>query len=127
MSLKDYLPGDKKNNKTIKVNHPKDHPDVQNIADKKYDKMKKKIFGGVGMLGDNYKKSRKMDAKATKEAKKFMDSVQTMKSKKMSEKMGSFAGGGMSSGQAKIAAKAPPPNKIKCKRFCCSKKRKSKR
>ncbi len=93
MSLKDYLPGDKKNNKTIKVNHPKDHPDVQNIADKKYDKMKKKIFGGVGMLGDNYKKSRKMDAKATKEAKKFMDTVQTMKSKKMSEKMGSFAGG----------------------------------
>ena len=94
MSLKDYLPGDKKNNKTIKVNHPKDHPDVQNIADKKYDKMKKKIFGGVGMLGDNIKKSRKMDAKATKEAKKFMDTVQTMKSKKMSEKMGSFAGGG---------------------------------
>ena len=94
MALKDYLPGDKKNNKTIKVNHPKDHPDVQNIADKKYDKMKKKIFGGVGMLGDNIKKSRKMDAKATKEAKKFMDSVQTMQSKKMSEKMGSFAGGG---------------------------------
>ena len=98
MSLKDYLPGDKKNNKTIKVNHPKDHPDVQNIADKKYDKMKKKIFGGVGMLGDNIKKSRKMDAKATKEAKKFMDTVQTMKSKKMSASEGSFSKGGLHQG-----------------------------
>ena len=126
MSLKDYLPGDKKNNKTIKVNHPKDHPDVQNIADKKYDKMKKKIFGGVGMLGDNYKKSRKMDAKATKEAKKFMDSVQTMQSKKMSEKMGSFAGGGMSAGQAKLAAKAPPPNKIDAKDFAVLRAEKAK-
>jgi len=94
MALKDILPGDKKNNKTIKVNHPKDHPDVQNIADKKLDKMRKKMFGGVGMIGDNYKKDKKMEAKAEKEAKKFMDTVQTMKSKKMSESEGSFSKGG---------------------------------
>ena len=94
MALKDILPGDRKNNKTIKVNHPKDHPDVQNIADKKLDKMRKKMFGGVGMIGDNYKKDKKMEAKAEKEAKKFMDTVQTMKSKKMSESEGSFSKGG---------------------------------
>ena len=35
-----------------------------------------------------------MQAKAEKEAKKFMDTVQTMKSKEMTEKEGSFAKGG---------------------------------
>ncbi len=98
---KDYKPnkksliGDKTmNDETMRVNHPEDHPDVQKIADKKYDKMKKKIFGGVGMLGDSIKKSRKMDAKATKESKRFMDTVQTIKSKKMSASEGSFSKGG---------------------------------
>ena len=98
---KDYKPnkkpliGDKTmNDETMRVNHPEDHPDVQKIADKKYDKMKKKMFGGVGMIGDNYKKDKKMEAKAEKEAKKFMDTVQTMKSKKMSESEGSFSKGG---------------------------------
>ena len=98
---KDYKPnkksllGDKTmNDETMRVNHPEDHPDVQKIADKKYDKMKKKMFGGVGMIGDNYKKDKKMQAKAEKEAKKFMDTVQTIKSKKMSASEGSFSKGG---------------------------------
>ena len=94
MALKDILPGDRKKNKTIPVSHSKDHPDVQNLADKKLDKMRKKMFGGVGMIGDNYKKDKKMQAKAEKEAKKFMDTVQTIKSKKMSASEGSFAKGG---------------------------------
>jgi hypothetical protein len=94
MALENILPGDKKDNKTIKVNHPEDHPDVKKIAKKKYKKLKKKIFGGVGMIGDSSEKSDKMDAKATKEAKEFMDTVQTMKSKTMTEKEGSFAKGG---------------------------------
>jgi hypothetical protein len=59
MALKDILPGDRKNNKTIPVSHSKDHPDVQKIADKKLEKMRKKMFGGVGMIGDNSKKSEK--------------------------------------------------------------------
>ena len=94
MSLKDILPGDRKKNKTIPVSHSKDHPDVQKIADKKLDKMKKKMFGEVGMIGDNYKKDKKMQAKAEKEAKQFMDTLQTMKSKDMTEREGSFAKGG---------------------------------
>ena len=94
MALKDILPGDRKKNKTIPVSHSKDHPDVQNIADKKLEKMRKKILGGVGMLGDSSEKNKKMEAKAEKEAKKFMDTVQTMKSKEMSESEGSFAKGG---------------------------------
>jgi len=32
------------NDETMRVNHPEDHPDVQKIADKKYDKMKKKYL-----------------------------------------------------------------------------------
>jgi hypothetical protein len=98
---KDYKPnkksllGDKTmNDETMRVNHPEDHPDVVNISNKEYDKMDKKMFGGVGMLGDNIKKSRKMDAKATKKAKRFMDSIQTIKSKKMSASEGSFSKGG---------------------------------
>ena len=94
MALKDILPGDRKENKTIPVSHSKDHPDVQKIADKKLDKMRKKMFGGVGMIGDNSKKNKKMVAKAEKEAKKFMDTVQTIKSKQMTEREGSFAKGG---------------------------------
>ena len=46
------------------------------------------------MIGDNYKKDKKMQAKAEEEAKKFMDTVQTMKSKTMTEREGSFAKGG---------------------------------
>ena len=69
MALKDILPGDRKKNKTIPVSHSKDHPDVQKIADKKLEKMRKKMFGGVGMIGDSFKKTRKMQAKAEKEAK----------------------------------------------------------
>ena len=94
MALKDILPGDRKENKTIPVSHSKDHPDVQKIADKKLDKMRKKMFGGVGMIGDNSKKNKKMVAKAEKEAKEFMDTVQTTKSKQMTEREGSFAKGG---------------------------------
>ena len=94
MALKDILPGDRKENKTIPVLHSKDHPDVQNIADKKLDKMRKKMFGGVGMIGDSSKKNKKMQDKAEKEAKKFMDTLQTMKSKDMTEREGSFAKGG---------------------------------
>ena len=105
MALKDILPGDRKKNKTIPVSHSKDHPDVQNIADKKLDKMRKKMFGGVGMIGDNYKKDKKMEAKAEKEAKKFMDTIQTMKSKTMTEREGSFAKGGLIKGKPKLAKK----------------------
>ena len=94
MALKDILPGDRKKNKTIPVSHSKDHPDVKKIADKKLDKMRKKMFGGVGKLGDSSKKNKKMEAKAEKEAKQFMDTLQTMKSKQMTEKEGSFAKGG---------------------------------
>ena len=94
MALKDILPGDRKENKTIPVSHSKDHPDVQKITDKKLDKMRKKMFGGVGMIGDSSKKDKKMVAKAEKEAKKFMDTLQTMKSKDMTEREGSFAKGG---------------------------------
>ena len=94
MALKDILPGDRKKNKTIPVSHSKDHPDVQKIADKKLEKMSKKMFGGVGMLGDSRKKNRKMQAKAEKESKQFMDTLQTMKSKDMTEREGSFAKGG---------------------------------
>jgi len=94
MALKDILPGDRKENKTIPVSHSKDHPDVQKIADKKLDKMRKKMFGGVGMIGNNSKKNKKMVAKAEKEAKEFMDTVQTTKSKQMTEREGSFAKGG---------------------------------
>ena len=92
--IKKILPGDRKKNKTIPVSHSKDHPDVQKIADKKFEKMNKKMFGGVGMLGDGSKKTKKMEAKALKEAKAFMDTLQTMKSKDMTEKEGSFARGG---------------------------------
>ena len=92
---KKSLLGDKTmNDETMRVNHPEDHPDVQNIADKKIDKMKKKMFGGVGMLGDSRKKDKKMEAKAEKEAKQFMDTLQTMKSKDMTEREGSFKSGG---------------------------------
>ena len=94
MALKDILPGDRKKNKTIPESHSKDHPDVQKIADKKLEKMEKKMFGGVGMIGDNSEKSKKMQKKAEKEAKKFMDTAQTMKSKQMTEREGSFAKGG---------------------------------
>ena len=63
MALKDILPGDRKNNKTIPVSHSKDHPDVQKIADKKLEKMKKKMFGGVGMIGNKSKKTKKKTKK----------------------------------------------------------------
>jgi len=46
------------------------------------------------MIGDSSKKSEKMQKKAEKEAKKFMDTLQTMKSKDMTEREGSFAKGG---------------------------------
>ena len=67
MALKDILPGDRKENKTIPVSHSKDHPDVQKIAEKKLDKMRKKMFGGVGMIGDNSKKNKKMVANSFQE------------------------------------------------------------
>ena len=98
---KDYKPnkksliGDKTmNDETMRVNHPEDHPDVVNISNKESDKMKKKMLGGVGMIGDNYKKDKKIDAKATKKAKRFADTVQTIVSKKRSASEGSFSKGG---------------------------------
>ena len=107
--IKKILPGDRKENKTIPVSHSKDHPDVQKIADKKFEKMNKKMFGGVGMLGDSSKKTKKMEAKALKEAKKFMDSLQTAMAKKRTETEGSFAKGGRagykSGGSCKLAIK----------------------
>ena len=94
MALKDMLPGDSKNLKTMRVNHPKDHPDVKKLADKIYEKLDKKILGGVGMLGDNSDKRKKMEEKALKKAKRIADSIQTIGAKVRTETEGSFAKGG---------------------------------
>ena len=77
MALKDILPGDRKKNKTIPVSHSYKHDDVKKVAKK----MKEKN----AMIT----KSESLD-----KAKKFMDTLQTMKSKDMTEREGSFAKGG---------------------------------
>jgi hypothetical protein len=77
MALKDILPGDRKKNKTIPVSHSYKHDDVKKVAKK----MKEKN----AMMT----KSESLD-----KAKKFMDTLQTMKSKDMTEREGSFAKGG---------------------------------
>jgi tRNA A37 threonylcarbamoyladenosine synthetase subunit TsaC/SUA5/YrdC len=78
----------------IKVKHSEDHPDVKKIADIKSKKMKKKLFSGVGKIGDNSEIDKKVEKKATKKAKEFMDSAQTILAKQRSETEGSFAKGG---------------------------------
>jgi len=77
MALKDILPGDRKENKTIPVSHSYKHDDVKKVAKK----MKEKN----AMMT----KSESLD-----KAKKFMDTLQTAKSKDMTEREGSFAKGG---------------------------------
>jgi hypothetical protein len=77
MALKDILPGDRKKNKTIPVSHSYKHDDVKKVAKK----MKEKN----AMMT----KSESLD-----KAKKFMDTLQTIKSKDMTEREGSFAKGG---------------------------------
>ena len=77
MSLKDMLPGDRKENKTIPVSHSYKHKDVKKVA--------KNIKEKNPMMT----KSESLD-----KAKKFMDTLQTAKSKDMTEKEGSFARGG---------------------------------
>ena len=75
--LKKILPGDRKENKTIPVSHSYKHKDVKEVA--------KNIKEKNAMMT----KSESLD-----KAKKFMDTLQTMKSKDMTEKEGSFAKGG---------------------------------
>jgi len=77
MALKDILPGDRKKNKTVPVSHSYQHDDVKKVAKK----MKEKN----AMMT----KSESLD-----KAKKFMDTLQTVKSKDMTEREGSFAKGG---------------------------------
>ncbi len=77
MALKDILPGDRKKNKTVPVSHSYQHDDVKKVAKK----MKEKN----AMMT----KSESLD-----KAKKFMDTLQTAKSKDMTEREGSFAKGG---------------------------------
>ena len=96
---KDYKPnkksliGDKTmNDKTMRVNHPEDHPDVTTMSDKLFDKKKKKIF--TNFLGDGYKKDEKIQKKTDEKAKRFADTVQTIMSKKRSASEGSFSKGG---------------------------------
>jgi type I site-specific restriction endonuclease len=75
--LKKILPGDRKENKTIPVSHSYKNKDVKEVA--------KNIKEKNAMMT----KSESLD-----KAKKFMDTLQTMKSKDMTEKEGSFAKGG---------------------------------
>ena len=75
--LKKILPGDRKENKTIPVSHSYKDKDVKEVA--------KNIKEKNAMMT----KSESLD-----KAKKFMDTLQTMKSKDMTEKEGSFAKGG---------------------------------
>ena len=78
----------------IRVEHSEDHPDVKKVADIKRKKMKKKLFSGVGKIGDNSKIDKAVDKKATKDAKDFVDSVQTILARQRSATEGSFAKGG---------------------------------
>jgi hypothetical protein len=110
-------------NKTIPVSHSKDHPDVkttEKIIKKDREKAKEdfpilsKVFGT-----GNPKKD-------TEKAKRVADTLQTMASKMRTKTEGSFKKGGLSAGQKKIAAKAPPPNKIDAKDFAVLKAEKAK-
>jgi hypothetical protein len=110
-------------NKTIPVSHSKDHPDVkttEKIIKKDREKAKEdfpilsKVFGT-----GNPKKD-------TEKAKRVADTLQTMASKMRTKTEGSFKKGGLSAGQKKIAAKAPPPDKIDAKDFAVLKKEKAK-
>jgi hypothetical protein len=110
-------------NKTIPVSHSKDHPDVkttEKIIKKDREKAKEdfpilsKVFGT-----GNPKKD-------TEKAKRVADTLQTMASKIRTKTEGSFKKGGLSAGQKKIAAKAPPPDKIDAKDFAVLKAEKAK-
>jgi hypothetical protein len=110
-------------NKTIPVSHSKDHPDVkttEKIIKKDREKAKEdfpilsKVFGT-----GNPKKD-------TEKAKRVADTLQTMASKMRTKTEGSFKKGGLSAGQKKIAAKAPPPDKIDAKDFAVLKAEKAK-
>jgi len=113
----------KDENKTIPVSHSKDHPDVkttENIIKKDREKAKEdfpilsKVFGTGNPKKDIEK------------AKRVADTLQTMASKMRTKTEGSFKKGGLSAGQKKIAAKAPPPDKITGADFAVLKKEKAK-
>ena len=76
--IKKILPGDRKENKTIPVDHSYKHPDVKKLS-KKFKKQ-----SGTSLT----------ESQALDKAKDFMNTLQTMKSKDMTKKEGSFAKGG---------------------------------
>ena len=91
--IKKILPGDRKENKTIPVDHSYKHPDVKKLS-KKFKKQ-----SGTSLT----------ESQALDKAKDFMDTLQTIKSKDMTKKEGSFAKGGRagykSGGSCKLAIK----------------------
>ena len=98
-----------KKNKAIRVDTPKDHPDIKTftkLQKKDREKAKEdfpimsKIFG-VGKAKDDKKK-----------AKRFIDTMQTMGAKKRTETEGSFKDGGrvMGKGQGRVMRKRPTFN-----------------
>ena len=79
-----------KGEKSASKMHSKDHPDVEEIAEKIYEKDVKKMFP----LGDNTKRNRKIYDKSVAKAQRMADSMQSIVSKNRSKTEGSFKGGG---------------------------------
>ena len=80
-----------KGEKSANKIHSKDHPDVEKIAEKIYQKNVKKMFP----LGNNTKRNRKIYDKAVKKAQSVADSTQSILSKNRSKTEGSFKFGGL--------------------------------
>ena len=87
--IKDFVSRVKGEKSASKV-HSKDHPDVEEIAEKIYKKNVKKMFP----LGNNTKRNRKLYDKAVAKAQSAADSMQSILSKNRSKTEGSFKNGG---------------------------------
>lgn len=87
--IKDFISRVKGEKSANKV-HSKDHPDVQNLAEKIYKKDVKKMFP----LGNNTKRNTKVYDKAVTKAQRMADSMQSIMSKNRSKTEGSFSTGG---------------------------------
>tara|TARA_R110001592_G_scaffold218688_1_gene472723 strand:+ start:262 stop:879 length:618 start_codon:yes stop_codon:yes gene_type:complete len=87
--IKDFISRVKGEKSANKV-HSKDHPDVQNLAEKIYKKNVKKMFP----LGNNTKRNTKIYDKAVTKAQRVADSMQSIMSKNRSKTEGSFSTGG---------------------------------
>ena len=109
--------------KTIPVSHSKDHPDVK-TAEKNIKKDREKAKEDFPILSKVFGTGN--PKKDTEKAKRVADTLQTMASEIRTKTEGSFKKGGLSAGQKKIAAKAPPPDKIDAKDFAVLKKEKAK-